>query len=352
MTSDRVLPSLALPPEGSAVQFPPVAPPLVAALVSRVDRTSYDVLTPVGPARVAGDPADPATVGDWLVLDDGVIIERLPRRSLLVRGSASGSSRPQLLAANVDTVLLCLGLAGPLPLRRLERLLLLAWQSGAVPVVVLTKADLCADVPAAVREVQPYAPGVEVAAVSAATGDLGALEPWTGGTLVLLGASGAGKSTIVNGLLGEPVMATGGVREVDGKGRHTTTHRELLLLPTGGLVINTPGLRGVALSASDHGLEQAFADVEEWAATCRFFDCGHGTEPGCGVSGAVASGDLGQDRVDAWRRLHGRSPSRPAGVTPGPGPTRPAGGRRSRRRTGAGPPDRDRCVSAACSAVA
>ena len=303
MTSDRVLPSLALPSEGSAVQFPPVAPPLVAALVSRVDRTSYDVLTPAGPARVAGDPADPATVGDWLVLDDGVVVERLPRRSLLVRGSASGSSRAQLLAANVDTVLICLGLSGPLPLRRLERLLLLAWQSGAVPVVVLTKADLCDDVPAALREVQPYAPGVEVVAVSAATGDLRALDPWTGGTLVLLGASGAGKSTVVNGLLGEPVMATGGVREVDGKGRHTTTHRELLRLPTGGLVIDTPGLRGVALSASDQGLEQTFADVEEWAATCRFSDCGHGTEPGCGVSGAVASGDLGQDRVDAWRRL-------------------------------------------------
>lgn len=118
------------------MQFPPVAPPPVAALVSRFDRTLYDVLTPAGLARVAGDPADPATVGDWLVLDDRVVVERLPRRSLLVRGSASDSSRPQLLAANVDTVLICLGLSDPLPLRRLERLLLLAWQSGAVPVVV------------------------------------------------------------------------------------------------------------------------------------------------------------------------------------------------------------------------
>ena len=290
--------------EGTALLFPPLPDPQVAALVTRVDRTSYDVLTAHGPSRVA-PTADPSTVGDWLALaPDGLVVERLPRRSLLVRGSASGSSNVQPLAANVDTVLVCLGLSGPLPLRRLERLLLLSWDSGATPVVVLTKADLCEDVTAAVRQVRPHAPGVEVVAVSAATGDLTALSPWTSGTLVLLGASGAGKSTVVNALLGEPVMATGSTRHADGKGRHTTTHRELLQLPTGGLVIDTPGLRGVSLPpVGEQAAAQAFSDVEELFELCRFHDCGHDSEPGCAVQAAVASGDLEPARLASWRTL-------------------------------------------------
>lgn len=281
--------------------FPAVPPGLVPALLTRVDRSAYDVLTPTGPDRVAATVA--ATVGDWLALSPDGIVEVLPRTSLLVRGTARGTSAGQPLAANVDVVLICLGLSGPLPLRRLERLLTLAWESGATPVVVLTKTDLCTDVDAAIREVQPHAPGCEVIAVSAATGDVGALAPYASSTLVLLGASGAGKSTIVNALMGTEVMATTGIRGVDGKGRHTTTHRELLLLPGGGIIIDTPGLRGVALHAADDGFALAFSDVEDLSCACRFADCTHATEPGCAVVSSVEAGDLGQDRVDSWRKL-------------------------------------------------
>ena len=280
----------------------PAVPDGTPALLTRVDRSAYDVLTPDGPARVPST-SDDLTVGDWLVLDGGAVVRHLPRTSLLVRGSARGTSRPQPLAANVDVVLICIGLSGPLKVRRLERLLTLAWESGATPVVVLTKADLCDDVEAAIREVQPSAPGADIVAVAAADNDVAALAPYATQTLALLGASGAGKSTIVNALMGGDVMATGDIRAVDGKGRHTTTHRELLVLPGGGIVIDTPGLRGVALSAADEGLSLAFSDVEELAVACRFADCSHRSEPGCAVLASVEAGDLGQDRVDAWRKL-------------------------------------------------
>jgi len=292
------------------LQFPDVGDGRVPALLTRVDRSAYDVLTPTGALRVPAlppppDPREAPTVGDWLALAAvGLAVQEvLPRTSLLVRGTARGTSVGQPLAANLDYVLVCLGLSGPLPLRRLERLLTLAWESGATPVVVLAKADLCDDLDAAVREVQPHAPGCDVVTVSAATGDLAGLAPYASSTLVLLGASGAGKSTIVNGLMREDVMATSEIRDVDGKGRHTTSHRELLLLPTGGVVIDTPGLRGVALHAADEGLALAFSDVEELASACRFADCSHRSEPGCAVLASVSAGDLGQDRVDAWRKL-------------------------------------------------
>lgn len=292
------------------LQFPEVADGLVPALLTRVDRSSYDVLTPSGPERVDAvppprDPRDAPTVGDWLALSPVglAVAEVLPRTSLLVRGTARGTSVGQPLAANVDNVLICLGLSGPLPLRRLERLLTLAWESGAVPVVVLTKADLCDDVAGAIAAVSPYAPGVDVVAVSAARGDLAGIAPYAASTLVLLGASGAGKSTVVNALMGEEVMETSDIRDVDGKGRHTTSHRELLVLPAGGIVIDTPGLRGVALHAADEGLSLAFSDVEDLATACRFADCGHVSEPGCAVLASIEAGDLGQDRVDAWRKL-------------------------------------------------
>jgi ribosome biogenesis GTPase len=290
--------------------FPTVPDGLVPALLTRVDRSQYDVLTPDGPLRVAAlpSPADPLeapTVGDWLALSPvGLeVVELLPRTSLLVRGTARGTSKGQPLAANVDVVLICLALSGPLPLRRLERLLTLAWESGAMPVVVLTKADLCDDPDAMVRQVAPHAPGCEIVVVAAAHGEVAALAPYASSTLVLLGASGAGKSTVVNALLGGDVMSTGDIRDVDGKGRHTTTHRELLVLPGGGVIIDTPGLRGVALHAADDGFAMAFSDVEDLAAACRFADCGHVSEPGCAVLASVAAGDLGQGRVDSWRKL-------------------------------------------------
>ncbi|MGB8651440.1 MAG: ribosome small subunit-dependent GTPase A [Mycobacteriales bacterium] len=290
--------------------FPPVPDGLVPALLTRVDRSAYDVLTPSGAARVPAvppgpDPLDAPTVGDWLALSPVpcAVEEVLPRTSLLVRGAARGTSKGQPLAANVEVVLICLGLSGPLPLRRLERLLALAWESGATPVVVLTKADLCHDLDAAFQQVVPHAPGCEVVAVSAATGDVAALAPYASSTMVLLGGSGAGKSTVVNALMGAEVMATRAVRDVDGKGRHTTSHRELVLLPGGGVVIDTPGLRGVSLHAADDGLALAFSDVEDLASACRFADCAHAGEPGCAVLASVEAGDLGQDRVEAWRKL-------------------------------------------------
>jgi ribosome biogenesis GTPase len=291
--------------------FPLVRDGLIPALLTRVDRSAYDVLTPSGPLRAPAlpppaDPRDTPTVGDWLALAPvGLdVVEVLPRTSLLVRGTAKGTSRDQPLAANVDAVLICLGLSGDLPLRRLERLLTLAWESGATPVVVLTKADLCGDVGAAVAQVRLHAPGCDVVAVSAATGDLAGLAPYVSSTLVLLGASGAGKSTLVNALAGSDVMEVKEIRDVDGKGRHTTTHRELIVLPSGGIVIDTPGLRGVAMAAvGEEGLSRAFSDVEELASACRFADCVHVTEPGCAVLASVEAGDLGQDRLDAWRKL-------------------------------------------------
>ena len=276
------------------------------ARLVRVDRTAYDVLTEDGPARLpALPPPNDATVGDWLAVTDDAVVEVLPRTSLVSRGAASGASRSQPLAANVDVVMVVAPLSAPVNARRVERLLTLAWESGAAPVVVLTKADLHADPAQAVRDLEPHAPGVPVVPVSAALGDVAALAPYAapGTTLVLLGSSGAGKSTVVNALAGGEVMATGDVRHVDGKGRHTTTHRELVVLPSGAVVIDTPGLRGVALAGSEDGLSKAFSDVEELAAACRFADCAHVGEPGCAVQASIDAGDLSAARMDSWRKL-------------------------------------------------
>ena len=285
----------------------------VAARVVRVDRTGYDVLTPDGPARVPvtdrpddlRDGTDVPTVGDWLAVGADRAPVLLPRRGLLARGAAAGTSTVQPLAANVDVVLVCAGLHAAILVRRVERLLTLAWDSGATPVVLLTKADLCADVPGAVRTAQRHAPGVDVVVVAAEQGDVRGLAPYTGPgtTLVLLGASGTGKSTVVNALLGAPVMATGATRQVDGKGRHTTTHRELLQLPGGAVVIDTPGLRAIALQGGPASLALAFRDVEDLAVACRFADCGHVGEPGCAVRASVEAGDVAPERVESWRRL-------------------------------------------------
>ncbi len=278
----------------------------VLARLVRVDRSAYDVVTADGPRRLPSlPPPEQATVGDWLAVTDDAVAAVLPRTSLLVRGASSGTSRSQPLAANVDAVLICASLVAHLPVRRIERLLTLAWESGATPVVVLTKADLHPDSDAVAEQLRTHAPGCEVVTVSAATGDVSALLPYVapGSTLVLLGASGAGKSTVVNALAGATVMAIGDVRDVDGKGRHTTTHRELVVLPSGAVVIDTPGLRGVALAGSEEGLSRAFADLEELASACRFADCGHAGERGCAVQASLDAGDLPAERMDSWRRL-------------------------------------------------
>ena len=282
----------------------------VLARLARVDRSAYDVLTDTGHRRLPAlpaprDPLDAPTVGDWLAVTDDEVQAVLPRRTLLARGASSGTSTAQPLAANVDVVLVCAGLTGPPPVRRIERLLTLSWESGATPVVVLTKADLCDDPEAAVEAVLPHAPGAAVLAVSATTGDVDAVRPYVvdGVTVALLGSSGAGKSTLVNALAGREVMATGDVRQVDGKGRHTTSHRELVVLPNRAVVVDTPGLRGVAMYAAEDGLSQAFSELEELASACRFADCAHVGEPGCAILASIEAGDLSQARLDSWRKL-------------------------------------------------
>ncbi|MBX9246073.1 ribosome small subunit-dependent GTPase A, partial [Actinotalea ferrariae] len=252
--------------------------------------------------------------GDWVRLDGAaapagtsaaVVTEVLPRRTAVVRAQvASGSSYEQVLAANADVAAVVEGMAPDGDLARVERLLALAWSSGARPVVVLTKSDLVA-LPEALRaEVADVAPGADVHAVSA-TDDVG-LEPLrellaSGATVALLGASGVGKSTLLNALVGTTTMRTQALR-TDGKGRHTTVTRELHLVPGGGAVLDTPGLRTVGLAGRE-ALDDVFADVDELAAGCRFHDCAHLTEPGCAVLAALETGELSERRLHSYRKL-------------------------------------------------
>ncbi|WP_442951645.1 ribosome small subunit-dependent GTPase A [Paenibacillus sp. GYB003] len=257
---------------------------------------------------------DYPAVGDWVTVRyreaDGraVIHGILPRFSKFSRKVAGSVTDEQIVAANVNTVFLVNALNQDFNMRRLERYLILAWESGANPVVVLTKADLCGEAERRERiaEAEAAAIGVPVHAISAAAGvGLDALGPYfaAGQTVALLGSSGAGKSTIVNRLYGETIMRVRDIREDDDKGRHTTTHRELVPLPGGGVLIDTPGMRELQLWHADEGLDQGFRDVEELAALCRFGDCGHGTEPGCAVQAALRTGELAADRYASYLKL-------------------------------------------------
>ncbi|WP_119290533.1 ribosome small subunit-dependent GTPase A [Streptomyces sp. YIM 130001] len=302
-----------------AAAFAPYAEQgLVPGRVLRVDRGLCDVHTADGVIRADTalvTPHDPLRVictGDWAAVDpygDPPLVRTyLPRRTAFVRNTSSKRSEGQILAANVDFAIVAISLALELDLGRIERFLALAWESGAQPLVVLTKADLVEDpvtLAHLVQDVETSAPGVQVLPVCATSGEgtevLAAVV--ADGTSVLLGQSGAGKSTLANALLGEDVMDVQEARDVDGKGRHTTTTRNLLALPGGGVLIDTPGLRGVGLWDAGNGVGQVFAEIEALAEDCRFHDCAHGAEPGCAVLGAVADGTLPERRLDSYRKL-------------------------------------------------
>lgn len=254
--------------------------------------------------------SDYPAVGDYVVASwpkDGsnsIISSLFPRRSAFIRKAAGVDAHEQIVAANIDTVFVCMSLNNDFSLRRLERYLATAWDSGAVPVVVLTKADLCADLPGKIAEVESIAIGVDILAVSSLKEDIGAVLPYLrpGKTIAFLGSSGVGKSTLINKLLGEEVILTAGIRK-DDKGRHTTTHRELLTLPCGAFVIDTPGMRELGMWEHEAGIENAFSDIEALASRCRFSDCTHNREPGCAVQAALQDGSLSTDRWLSYCKL-------------------------------------------------
>jgi ribosome biogenesis GTPase / thiamine phosphate phosphatase len=259
--------------------------------------------------------SDLPAVGDFVAVrlppdnasDGPAIIEAvLPRRTAFVRRAAGGRSEDQVIAANIDTVFVMTGLDHDFNLRRVERYLAAVWESGASPVVLLNKADLCEDAGRKVDELRAVAIGVDVHALSALSADgVDALAVyWRHGVTVgFVGSSGVGKSTLLNRLLGRDVQATDRVRTHDSRGRHTTTHRELFVLPQGGLVIDTPGMREFTLSDTDEGLGAVFTDIDALAAHCRFADCAHHGEPGCAVRDAVERGEISADRLASYEKL-------------------------------------------------
>ena len=280
-------------------------------LVARFDGRVVTVLTDAGQERIplaptlVGLPDDGnVTTGDWVVIEAGIATHLLPRRSVLMRRAAGVATAGQAVAANIDLVFITVALGVALRLRRIERALAMAWSSGAAPVVLLTKSDLSADVEADLRAARSVAAGTEVIAVNADGVGLSRVRDvlLEGLVAVLVGPSGTGKSTLVNRLAGNEALATGEVRS-DGKGRHTTSHRELIELPGGGLIIDTPGTRELGLWDAGAGIDEVFGDLIEVAAQCRFRNCKHEKEPGCAVRAAAAHDPGVIARLESKRKL-------------------------------------------------
>ncbi|MFD1456324.1 ribosome small subunit-dependent GTPase A [Levilactobacillus lanxiensis] len=299
-------------------QLAATEPTLTLARVTEQHRETYQVISATGPvaAELGGKfrhatkvATDLPTVGDWVLTtvspDDqlAVIQQVLPRQSVLERAAVGKTGAGQLIAANVDTIFICMSLNANFNGHRLERYLTMAWDSGAVPVVVLTKADLCADVAEKLAALADVTLGVDVITCSATTGaGVADLRAYVTGnqTVSFIGSSGVGKSTLINSLLGRETLVTREIR-TDDKGRHTTTARELLRLPSGGVVIDTPGMRELQVQGGD--LTKAFADITALVGQCKFRNCTHQTEPGCAVQAAIAAGDLNAERLASYRKL-------------------------------------------------
>lgn len=321
-TNGQSLDALGLTDRERALFSPLAEDGFELARVARVDRGLPLVASAAGleraePAthliKTAGSAGSRAVVGDWVALarPDGhempIIEAILPRKSAFARKDPGEQTGEQVIIANADIVFVVQSLSGGgVNLRRLERELVVAWESGAVPVVVLTKADLAEDIDVQRRAAEEVAHGVDVIVESAVTGEgideVRGRVP-AGITAALLGGSGVGKSTLVNRILGEDVLATGEVRAGDDKGRHTTVAREIVSIPDGGVIVDTPGMRALGLWDVEGGMEAAFPDIEALAVECRFRDCAHEAEPGCAVVTAAETGDLPARRLESYRRL-------------------------------------------------
>lgn len=281
---------------------------LVIARVVAQQRSLIHLYTGEGELSLSILPNMPAmTVGDWLLVDkDSHFVRLLNRQSLFSRKAAGTRVHTQLIAANIDSVFIVTSLNQDFNLNRIERYLALAHEADVEPVIVLTKADLCDNTEHYSQQVQSLDPLLQIVAVNSLDSiSAKQLDHWctTGNTVALLGSSGVGKSTLVNTLLGDTVMRTSAIREDDDKGRHTTTGRSLHLLPAGGLLMDTPGMREIQLADCEHGVEDTFKEITELESQCKFSDCQHQNEPGCAVREAIDSGSLDERRLNSYQKL-------------------------------------------------